>query len=84
MKAAKDSEWDRLYLLILMAVTTGARRTEMLSLKWSDIDLKTRTAHLSKTKNGEQRVLTLTQDLVDELMRVREVGRCTISLSAAR
>ncbi len=84
MKAAKDSEWDRLYLLILMAVTTGARRTEMLSLKWSDIDLKTRTAHLSKTKNGEQRVLTLTQDLVDELMRFREVGRCTISLSAAR
>lgn len=74
MEAARASQWGRLYLLILLAVSTGARRSELVGLKWADVDLKARTAHLARTKNGTQRVLTLTPEAVAELMRYREVG----------
>ena len=70
---AKSSKWDQLYLLILMAITTGARRSEMLTLKWSDINFKAKTAHLPNTKNGEQRILTLTSDVITELMKFRNI-----------
>jgi integrase len=73
-KVVKKSKWKQLYLLVLMAITTGARRTEMTSLTWDRIDLKNKTAHLPKTKNGEQRVLTLTNDVIAELMKFRKGG----------
>ncbi|WP_275426422.1 tyrosine-type recombinase/integrase [Vibrio variabilis] len=44
LDASKRSTWDKLYLLVLMAITTGARRTELLTLTWADINLKTKTA----------------------------------------
>jgi integrase len=75
LDAARASQWERLYLLILMAVSTGARRSELIGLRWSDIDLRARTAHLARTKNGSQRVLTLTPDAVAELVGFREVGQ---------
>lgn len=74
LAAAKSSRWDRLHLLISMAITTGARRSELLGLRWTDVDLKARTAHLATTKNGSQRVLTLPVPLVQELMKFRQVG----------
>lgn len=74
LAAAKDSKWDRLHLLISMAIFTGARRSELIGLQWSDVDLKARTAHLHQTKNGTQRVLTLPPALVQELMKFRQVG----------
>jgi len=72
--AVKKSNWNQLYLLVLMALTTGARRSEMILLKWDDINFKTKTAHLPKTKNGEQRILTLTSELVTELMKYRNIS----------
>jgi len=74
MTAAKASKWNRLHMLIHMALTTGARRSELISLKWSDINFTARTAHLSMTKNGSQRVLSLTDDLIAELSQFREIG----------
>lgn len=73
LNACRTSNWNQLYLLVLMAVTTGARRTELLSLKWSEINLKAKTAHIPKTKNGEQRILTLTNEAVTELMKFRQI-----------
>jgi integrase len=34
LSACKQALWDRLYLLVLMALTTGARRGELLSLRF--------------------------------------------------
>lgn len=50
-----------LALLLRLGVETGARRSELLSLRWSGIDLKTRTARLESgdTKNGHARTLPL-------------------------
>ncbi len=61
-------------MLVHMALATGARRGELIGLKWSDINFNTRTAHLEKTKNDNKRVLSLTADLLAELSRFREIG----------
>jgi len=70
--AAKESHWEKLYLLILLALTTGARRGELLGLKWNDIDFRTKIARLDTTKNGQPRLLPLLQETIEELMRFRE------------
>ncbi|POG21239.1 site-specific integrase [Aeromonas bestiarum] len=74
LAAAKASKWERLHLLVSMAIFTGARRSELIGLKWSHIDLNARTAHLHHTKNGTERVLTLPPALVQEMMKFRQVG----------
>ena len=53
--ACKASEFDRLRLLVLMALVTGARRGELLGLRWCDINMEAGTAALHVTKNGSER-----------------------------
>ncbi|MEH6453800.1 MAG: site-specific integrase, partial [Psychromonas sp.] len=36
--SVKKSNWNQLYLLVLMALTTGARRSEMIELQWEEIN----------------------------------------------
>lgn len=72
LAACQQSSWERLFLLVLLAITTGARRGELISCRWESVNLKARTIHLSTTKNGEQRLLTLTQEAVEEMMKFRE------------
>lgn len=63
----QESPWPRLYLLVLMAITTGARRGELLGLEWKDIDLERAEATLHDTKNGDRRVLILIPQVIVEL-----------------
>lgn len=55
------SQSEHLAHLVRLAVETGARRGELLALRWAEIDLKRRTARLptGTTKNGHGRVLPL-------------------------
>lgn len=74
IEAAKQSAWNKLYLLILIAITTGARRGELGKLRWSDIDWNRSEAHCGDTKNGSDKSLPLTDSVTAELKRFREVG----------
>lgn len=65
----RASTWPRLYLLVLLALTTGARKSEMLNLRYRDLDLDAGTAHLHATKNGDQRVLPLVPAVITEIKR---------------
>ncbi len=67
--ACRESSWTRLYLLVLLALTTGARRGELLALRWCDIDLDRGEAILHDTKNGDRRVLVLLPQALEELSR---------------
>ncbi len=69
--ACKESRWNRLYLLVLLAITTGARRGELLSLRWADIDIGRARAHICTTKNGEPKVLPLVPAVMEELQRFK-------------
>lgn len=59
IEETKKSTNPMLYPVVALALTTGARKNEVLNLKWADVNLETGTAILHKTKNGERRVLTL-------------------------
>lgn len=84
LAACRASEWDRLYLLVLMALTTGARQGELLGLRWADIDLHARLARLHQTKNGEERVLTLPPVVIPELKRFQGVGQAMLFPSSRK
>jgi integrase len=64
LEVCKQSKWDKLYLLVLMALTTGARQGELLHLKHFDVDKQERITYLWDTKNGEQRLLPLTAEVI--------------------
>ncbi|MBT4934311.1 MAG: site-specific integrase [Rhodospirillaceae bacterium] len=44
---------------VILALETAMRRGELLDLRWENINLKDRTAHLPDTKNGESRDVPL-------------------------
>jgi integrase len=59
LAACGKAAWPALQALVLLAISTGARRGELIRLKWRDIDLKTARATVHDTKNGDPRVLPL-------------------------
>jgi len=63
----RASKWDKLYLIVLLAITTGTRKGELTKLRWNDIDFARRTAYVSTTKNGQPKVLPLTDSVIKEL-----------------
>jgi integrase len=65
--SCRASHWDKLYLIVLLAITTGARKGELTKLRWSDIDFDRRTAYVATTKNGQPKVLPLTDSVIKEL-----------------
>lgn len=69
LAACKASKWPRLHLLVLLALTTGARRGELLGLRWGDVDLARGVASVGRSKNGDPKVLPLVPHVVEELRR---------------
>jgi integrase len=68
--SCRASHWDKLYLIVLLAITTGARKGELTKLRWNDIDFERRTAYVSTTKNGQPKVLPLTDSVIRELTSI--------------
>lgn len=57
-----------LYPAVIVALSTGARKMEVMSLKWEDVDLANERAILQDTKNGERRTINLL-GVVNQLMQ---------------
>ena len=70
----KKSQNPDLYLIFLIALTTGARKSEILWLKGCDVDLENRLFLLSDTKNSESRTLPISEQ-VFELIKKRPMTR---------
>lgn len=60
LTTAKESTNPYLYLIIVICLSTGARKMEILNLRWSDVDLNRGVIILHETKNNERRVLPIT------------------------
>ena len=84
LSACKASKWPRLYLLVLMALTTGARKGELQGLRWPDVDLAQRLAHVGRTKNGDPRALPLVPAVVEELQRFKPDNNTGLVFLSAR
>lgn len=64
------------YALVVLALSTGMRRGEMLSLRWSQIDFPQCRITLYRTKNGDIRVVPLVgkaHELLVQLAKVRKI-----------
>jgi len=84
LKACKESHWNKLYLLVLMAMTTGARKGELLKLRWCDVDFKDSAGYLGDSKNGTSRTLHFAPVVMAELKRFPEIGTGLIFPSAEK
>jgi integrase len=71
LSACAKSEWPALRALVLLAITTGARKGELTSLRWADVDLKAARALVRETKNGEQRTLPLAGKALEALRELK-------------
>lgn len=60
LTACQGSHNPYLYTVVVVALSTGARRGELLSLHWSDVDPKQRMLTFRETKNGERCSVPLT------------------------
>ncbi|MCJ8345594.1 site-specific integrase [bacterium] len=63
---------DYLYVIVVLALTTGARKNEILSLTWKQVQFKEDFIILNDTKNGERRSLPLCKHTKDILLDWRE------------
>lgn len=53
-----------------MLIYTSRRRSEILKLKWKDVDLDTGTIYLGQTKNGDPDLVLMPQDAVAMLRQL--------------
>jgi integrase len=66
-----------LYLAVVLALATGARQAEIMSLRWGQVDFGRRVIKLTATKNGDARALPLVSNafkLLQERAKVRSLG----------
>ena len=75
LKATRESKHPHIHVIVLIALTTGARRSEILDLGWNDVDLRKNRAVLQNTKNNERRALTLVSQVVEVLKELKKVRR---------
>lgn len=73
LNACRESKYKKLHLLVNFALTSGARKGELVNLRWEDLDIYNRTALIRDTKNGESRVLPLTDSVAKELEQFKKV-----------
>ncbi|HDZ79362.1 MAG TPA: site-specific integrase [Gammaproteobacteria bacterium] len=74
LKACKDSSNEYLYIVVVLALSTGMRKNEIISLTWQNVDLNRGRITLYETKNGEIRVVPVS-GLALELLKERAKAR---------
>lgn len=79
LEAAKNASNKYIYLLVVLALSTGARRGELMNLTWDNVKLDTDSPMLyfMKTKNGENRAVPITGwalDVMKEYSKVRNIN----------
>lgn len=58
-KIMAATESHELCALLTLALETCMRRSELVQLRWCDVDMKRRVAQLADTKNGDPRLVAL-------------------------
>jgi integrase len=76
----KKSEGPYLYIAVVLALSTGGRRMEILGLSWNDVDFNRGIITLHETKNGDRRVLPLAGHAFELMKEHNKVRHVTSSL----
>lgn len=80
LKSCGESDNPYLYRVVVLALSTGARKMELLGLRWDDVDINRRTITLHHTKNNERRVLPLEGHALDLMKEHTKIRRIDTSL----
>lgn len=81
MHALKQTKVTYLKPLILFAIETGLRQGELIKLKWNDVDLDSRLLKVKDTKNGEDRVVPLSNKSLSILQSLPRLGATVFNAS---
>lgn len=73
LEACRESRNPYLYTIVVLAISTGMRHGEILSLTWNDVDLDRSRIVLDQTKNNERRAVPLVGPAFDLLKALSEV-----------
>lgn len=71
----KASPNPYLHTVVILALSTGARKMEILNLTWRDVDLQRGVITLHDTKNGERRVLPLAGPALELMYQHAKIRR---------
>lgn len=67
LEACRASQTPWFEPLVSLALETGMRRSELLRVRWNDVDLETRTLSIREAKNGHPRTIPLSSAAVGVL-----------------
>ena len=67
LKSCKQRSNQHLHLIVLLCLSTGARKGEILGLTKDLVDLDRQRVYLLETKNGERRMLSLKEPVLSLL-----------------
>ena len=81
MHALKHTKMTYLKPLILIAIETGLRQGELVKLMWCDVDLDSRLLKVKDTKNGEDRVVPLSNKSISILQSLPRLGTTVFNAS---
>ena len=70
LRYCKNHSNQELFSIVTLALETAMRQGEILSIKWEDVNLKSRVVRLHDTKNGSTRDVPLTLAARDALTRL--------------
>jgi integrase len=76
LDACQKSKSPHLYKVVVLAISTGMRRGEILTLRWPQVELARNRLTLLHTKNGDRRAIPLAglaRELIAEHSRVRRL-----------
>jgi integrase len=73
--AALEEESEDIRDYFLTALFTGARKTNVLTMRWKDIDFHLNTWRIPDTKNGEPQTLPLSQHALEILTRRKKKAK---------
>lgn len=76
LDACKGSENPHIYNIVVLALSTGARKMELLRLKWHDVDLNRGQLVFHETKNGDRRVAPLKGYALELIKASKRIDGC--------
>ena len=77
LDACRASTSKHLYPVVVLALSSGMRKSEIMRLTWKDVDLERKLITLHDTKNDDRRSVPLVGhafDIVLELSKIRQIN----------
>jgi len=80
LAACRQSRNKYVHIVVVLALSTGGRRSELLNLHWADVNFTREMLTFRGTKNGETRSVPLTGYALEVLTQHAQIRRLDTSL----